>query len=260
MVNQYRQYSPIAAAVAVAFYAASRQWLASNREAAQQQQQLIDGGEECIAPSPPPPPPPPLSLLSHNRISVGFETFPQPLYLASPVPQLAELQPLETLWLHAPGAGNTVSGGECLILLVPGAPGLGVLYADLLLRVQAAQQQPCAAQAISYPLTGARCSWAEVTQHVAAALNAAFGNPRWSRGVVILAQSMGAMFTAQALTQLLLAGENNIRTNVDAKLKGGLVGWWVGVLVCWRVRMRAWVYSVRLDGRTALVQQLYATR
>ena len=260
MVNQYRQYSPIAAAVAVAFYAASRQWLASNREAAQQQQQLIDGGEEFIAPSPPPPPPPPLSLLSHNRISVGFETFPQPLYLASPVPQLAELQPLETLWLHAPGAGNTVSGGECLILLVPGAPGLGVLYADLLLRVQAAQQQPCAAQAISYPLTGARCSWDEVTQHVAAALNAAFGNPRWSRGVVILAQSMGAMFTAQALTQLLLAGENNIRTNVDAKLKGGLVGWWVGVLVCWRVRMRAWVYSVRLDGRTALVQQLYATR
>lgn len=235
MVNQYRQYSPIAAAVAVAFYAASRQWLASNREAAQQQQQLIDGGEEFIAPSPPPPPPPPLSLLSHNRISVGFETFPQPLYLASPMPQLAELQPLETLWLHAPGAGNTVSGGECLILLVPGAPGLGVLYADLLLRVQAAQQQlagsngagkrkqPCAAQAISYPLTGARCSWDEVTQHVAAALNAAFGNPRWSRGVVILAQSMGAMFTAQALTQLLLAGENNIRTNVDAKLKGVLV-------------------------------------
>jgi hypothetical protein len=165
------------------------------------------------------------SPLHHQRVSINRTRFKD--YTSEPHADGWEPEVVETLWIDpipAPPASTSSSGGNgggggvgvetkpCLLLLVPGAPGFGVMYADLLLKVQAAQavrytaddedQPRCTALAISYPDDGPQRGLDGVARHVAAALTSVLTDPQWTGGVVVLAQSMGAWFILRALVLL----------------------------------------------------------
>jgi hypothetical protein len=140
--------------------------------------------------------------------------------------------PLETLWVGGDGKpGGGATHARCLFVVVPGAPGLGVLYERLLQELLQALDDrsssspepllgPCAAVALSYPRDPSVPSELErVVEHVTAALEslleqqqqqqqqqqqvAAGGGAGSMPGrVVVLAQSMGAWFTLRALAEI----------------------------------------------------------
>ena len=129
---------------------------------------------------------------------------------------------IETLWAHA----DETDGGSsrCLVVVVPGAPGVGVLYAGLLHSLAAEQrlrrpaQPPCTSLALSYPRDPSVPAELEtVAAAVASALRTVLTDERWSGGVTLLAQSMGSWFVLRALAVLhnsqpaLLASDGQLR-------------------------------------------------
>ncbi len=142
---------------------------------------------------------------------------------SSEEPKAASSSRIETLWAHA---DDETSGGSsrCLVVVVPGAPGLGVLYAGLLHSLAAEQrlrrpaQPPCTSLALSYPREPTAPAELEVvTAAIAAALRTVLTDERWSGGVTVLAQSMGSWFVLRALAVLqesqptLLASDGQLR-------------------------------------------------
>jgi len=110
----------------------------------------------------------------------------------------------EVLWVNAPPSRGQ---RHHLVLIIPGSPGLAVLYADLLLKVTAGIG-PCTGLAVSYP-TEASCParLAAMSEQFATVMCSVLEDDQWS-GVSVCAQSMGAWLAVCGLT---LVKQKNLR-------------------------------------------------
>ena len=101
---------------------------------------------------------------------------------------------LETLWVGRERQQSEADSKQrCLVVVVPGAPGLGVLYAGLLQALAAEQQRsrpeqrPCTGLALSYPRDPSAPPELEVVaSHVAAALSSLLTDTEHWNGCVRL--------------------------------------------------------------------------